>query len=71
MGTRSTSENVCSQSLREKVAKEWVEEKLEYEPEELVTLLNEIAVDGFTGFRHEDDREVFAYAMMYGLLEEE
>ena len=68
MATESTRDDVCNRQLRDKVAESWVAEQLE-DPRRLPELLQEIARDGWTGFRDCDDQEVFRHAMMYGLLD--
>ena len=70
MGTKSTNDDVCSQQLRDKVAESWVAEQLK-NPEKIPELLEEIARDGWTGFRDCDDQKVFRHAMMYGLIDED
>lgn len=71
MASDSTGDKrVYGNATRDRVAREWVGEQLQ-DPEKIPELLEEIARDGFTGFRHVDDQEIFRLMMMNGMVDED
>lgn len=69
MDTDSTRDDAFGVSKRDKIAEEWVADVMQH-PDGIHDLLMNIARDGFDGFRHMKEQEVFRHGMMLGVFEE-